>query len=385
MKSLLISCDYFPPEIGGISQLMNGITSALGPKYVCCLTGQRADTKKDRLDAGVRVYRRPAIFNAKWRALRGAAWAATIAEIMVRERPQVTQLSTAGEGERGIRLRKWFGLPFVIYAHGNEVLNAMQKGAHSLKVTLQAADRVLAVSQYTANLVQKLGIPPERIEIVHPGCDIKQFRPLSPSLDLKQKLLNRGPKEKVILTVGNLVPRKGHDMVIRALRRLREAVLEVTYLIVGEGPCRVALEKLTRQLGVHDRVVFAGRVPTEELPQIYAISDVFVMPSLERVDECDVEGFGIVFLEASACAKPVVGSRSGGIPDAVREGITGLLVNGEDPDEIAAALARILSDHDLAVRFGQQGREWISKNFGWSRTAEKVQCILEQVSQEKIL
>ncbi len=135
MKSLLICGDYFPPQMGGISQLMRGISSALGPDLVCCLTGQRANGAAIREDVGPRVYRRPAVFAAKAKYLRAAAWGATIAEIMVRERPKIAQLATAGEGPLGLWLRKWFGLPFIVYAHGNEVLSAMQPSGQKLRVS----------------------------------------------------------------------------------------------------------------------------------------------------------------------------------------------------------------------------------------------------------
>ena len=384
MKSLLISGTYFPPQTGGISHLMRGITSALGPDLVCCLTGQRANGAVTREDVGPRIYRRPAVFTAKAKYLRAAAWGATIAEIMVRERPKIAQLATAGEGPLGLWLRKWFGLPFIVYAHGNEVLSAMQPSGQKLQVGLRRADRVLAVSRFTANLVQKFGVFPDRIVIVHPGCDSDHFRPLCPTMELRQKLLGDRHKDKVILSIGNLVARKGHDMVIRALPRLRETVPEVTYLIVGEGSNRIQLENLAIALGVRDRVVFAGPL-AEDLPDIYALSDVFVMPSREQIEECDVEGFGLAFLEASACAKPVVGGRSGGIPDAIVDGVTGLLVNPHDPEDIANALARLLTNNHLAIRFGQQGRTWVVKYFGWNRIAGQVQGILQSVLQERSL
>src|SRR5262249_34921495 len=147
-----------PPQVGGISRLMSGITSALGPERVCCLTSQRASDTANREDLGVKVYRRPAVFNGKARSLRKAAWGATITEIMVSDRPKVVQLATPGEGPLGLWLRKWFGLPFLVYAHGNEVLNAMQPSGQKLRLGLQRADRVLAVSQFTANLVHKIGV-----------------------------------------------------------------------------------------------------------------------------------------------------------------------------------------------------------------------------------
>jgi phosphatidylinositol alpha-1,6-mannosyltransferase len=168
-------------------------------------------------------------------------------------------------------------------------------------------------------------------------------------------------------------------MVIRALPRLRESIPEVNYLIVGDGPYRPQLESLAEAMGVQDHVIFAGQVPTEELPDVYALSDVFVMPSRERLEVDDVEGFGIVFLEASACAKPVIGGRSGGIPEAIVDGVTGLLVDAHDPEDIGNALARLLTDRDLAIRLGQQGRLRVVHDFDWARVADQVEGILNSV------
>jgi len=384
MKSLLISSEYFPPQVGGISRLMGGITAALGPERVCCLTSQRVNDIADREDEdlGVKVYRRPAVFNGKTKFLRGAAWVATITEIMVSDRPKVVQLATAGEGPLGLWLRRWLGLPFVVYAHGNEVLNAILESGQKLRLGLQRADRVVAVSRFTASLVQKAGVSPDRIEVVHPGCDSERFRPLFPRMDLRQKLLGERHKDKVVLSVGNLVARKGHDMVLRALPRLRETVPDVTYLIIGEGSYRPQLENLAIALGVRNHVVFAGRL-AKGLPDIYALADVFVMPSREQLQECDIEGFGLVFLEASACAKPVVGGRSGGIPDAVADGLTGMLVDPHDSEEIANALVRLLTDEEFATRLGQQGRSWVLERFTWDGVGDKVQGILESVWRER--
>jgi phosphatidylinositol alpha-1,6-mannosyltransferase len=124
-------------------------------------------------------------------------------------------------------------------------------------------------------------------------------------------------------------------------------------------------------------------VADEDLPDVYALSDVFVMPSRERLEEKDVEGFGLVFLEANACAKPVIGGRSGGIPDAIVDGITGLLVDPQDPADIADALARLLVDKDLAIRLGRQGRSRVVRDFNWTRVGDRVQGILETIVWEK--
>ena len=378
MKSLLISSIYFPPQVGGISHFMASIASALGPEHVCCLTGIRANGSTGGVHFAPRVYRRPAAF-ARPTSLQAVGWGVTITEILLRERPKVVQLATVDEGYLGLWLQRWFNLPFVVYAHGNEILGAMQSDWPKPRLTLQQANRVLANSQFTANLVQQVGVHPDKIDIVHPGCDISRFRPLHPSPDLRQNLLGTRDRGRIILTVGGLVARKGHDMVIRALPRLRQTVPDVMYLIVGDGPYRTHLETLAVALGVQDHVIFAGKVPGEYLPDIYALSDVFVMPSREQLDVCDVEGFGIVFLEANACGKPVVGGRSGGIPDAIIDGVTGLLVNPHDPEDIANALARLLTDGDLAVRIGRQGRLRVASDFNWARLGRRVRGILDSI------
>lgn len=376
MKSLLISSMYFPPQVGGISHFMAAIGATLGPERVCCLTGVPAHGSTVGDAFGPRIYRRPAAF-AKLDYIQAVGWSTAIAQVMLQERPRAVQLATVSEGYLGLWLRRWLKLPFVIYAHGNEILGMMQDSWHKPRLALQQADRVLAVSQFTANLVRQVGVAPDRIEIVHPGCDVERLRPLHPRLDLQQKLLGPRCGNKVILTVGNLVARKGHDMVIRALPRVLQDVPEVTYLIVGDGPYRTQLETLAATVGIRDHVIFAGRVSEDALPDIYALSDVFVMPSRDQREVSDVEGFGLVFLEANACGKPVIGGRSGGIPDAIVDGVTGLLVNPDEPEDIAHALVQLLTNRDLTLRLGQQGRLRVARDFNWARVGDRVQRILD--------
>ena len=202
-------------------------------------------------------------------------------------------------------------------------------------------------------------------------------------MDLRKKLFGARYKDKVILTVGNLVARKGHDMVIRALPSLRKRVPDVSYLSVGEGPYRSQLETLAVGLGVQDRVIFAGRASADDLPHLYALCDVFVMPSREQQTAKDVEGFGIVFIEASACAKPVIGGRSGGISGAIVDRETGLLADPHDPKDISNVLSQILTDRNLGQQLGQQGRTRVAKNFTWSRIGERLQGILDHILREE--
>ncbi len=382
VKSLLISGIYFPPQVGGISHFMAAIASTLGPDQVCCLTGVSAGPNLVSEERSRKIYRRPRVF-AKSKAIQAMAGGAAITEILVREHPQVVQLATVSEGYLGLWMRRWFGLPFVIYAHGNEILEVLDSTWPKSRLALQQANRVIAVSRFTADCARKAGVLEDRIEIVHPGCDVNYFRPLDPRMDLRQRLLGARSDDRVILTVGNLVPRKGHDVVIRALPRLLSFGLKATYLIVGDGPHRTALEKLAQEAGVRSRVIFAGRLAFEDLPHVYALSDVFVMPCRQQLELHDVEGFGLVFLEANACGKPVVGGRSGGVGDAIVDGVTGLFVDPDDPEDVANAIRRILTDAEFAKRLGQQGRLRTVNEFSWTRVGDRLRDILASVEREK--
>jgi phosphatidylinositol alpha-1,6-mannosyltransferase len=300
-------------------------------------------------------------------------------EIKLREHPRVLQLATASEGYIGLWVKRMFGLPFVVWAHGNEILYALQTEWTKPRRAMMEAERILANSHYTAGLVEKVGVARERIEVIHPGCDLDTFRPVSLNEGLRRRLLAGRVGTPVIVTVGNLVERKGHDMVLRALPRVAREIPGVTYLIVGDGPNRASLEALAVEAGVRDRVVFAGQVPRDELPDVYALSDVFVMPSRARLDHADVEGFGMVFLEASACGKPVIGGHSGGISEAVVDGQTGFLVDPSDEGHIASRILEVLSDKTLATSLGDQGRRRVVASFGWEDVVGRLQTTLDSV------
>ncbi len=368
MKSLLISGVYYPPQVGGLSQFMSKLATTMGRERVCCLTGVSQNGRVSSREDGPRVYRFPTAFS-KSRYVRAVGRGAAITQIMVQERPQVTMLGSIDEGQIALTLRDWLKLPFIVFAAGNEILDVIEEKWPKPMLALQTADRVVAISRYTASFVERAGVDPSRIEIVYPGYDTNRFRPLQDRL--------------VILTVGNLVARKGHDTTIRSLPRLLQLVPDVTYLIVGDGPYRSQLETLATELGIRNRVIFAGRLADEDLAQLYALCDVFVMPSRAQLDEKDVEGFGIVFLEANACAKPVIGGRSGGVPEAIVDGVTGLLVDPNDSGELADAIARLLTDREFANRLGQQGRERAVNEFSWRRAADSVQGILDSVKREQ--
>jgi len=375
VKSLLISGEFFPPAIGGIPNYMASMVEALGPERVCCLTGVKADSRLDCDSRRPNVFRRPLVFS-KSTVLEGGAWLASLIEIMLKEHPRAVQLATLYDGHLGMWLQKWLGLPYVVYTHGNEVLNALQARGERHRLVLQRANCVLANSSYTADLVKQGGVQADRIEIVHPGCDAEEFRPYCPSSEYRQGILGRHAAGKVILTVGRLVSRKGHDRVIQALPRILKCHPDVCYLVAGDGPARQELDEISNRLGVADKVIFLDKVLDADLPLIYNLCDVFVMPSREDVAGSDVEGFGLVFLEANACNKPVVGAQSGGMADAIVDGETGLLVPPNDEMALTASICRLLGDATYMRRLGQQGRDRVVRDFGWRSIADRVDAIV---------
>lgn len=380
VRSLLVSNRYFPPQRGGISHFMGSVAIALGRDRVCCLTNAELGAEEGEVERqGVAVYRSPRAFSDQT-ITQALGLGLSYAQILFREHPQVVQLAMAYEGHIGLFGRRILGLPFVIYAHGNEVLDAIDSQWDKPKIALQQAARVFANSRFTADLVRQAGVDPRRVEIIHPGCNTEQFQPHQPSREFRERLLGRHWKNRILLTVG-LESMKGHDMVIKALPKLLQTFPDVTYLIVGGGS-QERLASLASECGVRGNVVFAGLVRQIDLPSVYSICDIFVMPSRQNLAKHSVEGFGMAYLEASASAKPVVGGRAGGVPDAVMDGITGLLVDPLDCEDIGQALGRLLSKPDYAQLLGEQGRSRTVNEFRWELVGKRIQSLLNRVVQE---
>jgi phosphatidyl-myo-inositol dimannoside synthase len=207
-----------------------------------------------------------------------------------------------------------------------------------------------------------------------PGVDIQAYHPGVDGAEVRRR--HQLADRPVVVCVSRLVPRKGQDTLIRALPAILRRVPDAVLLVVGGGPYRDRLHRLVRQAGVADSVRFTGSVPWSELPAHYAAGDVYAMPCRTRLGGLDVEGFGIVYLEASASGLPVVAGDSGGAPDAVRDGETGYVVDGRAPAAVADRVATLLADRDLARRLGAAGRAWVQRQWCWDTQAERMRDLL---------
>jgi phosphatidylinositol alpha-1,6-mannosyltransferase len=271
-------------------------------------------------------------------------------------------------GMAGLLTKFFLGFPYVVYPHGAEFLKYIHFPLKViLKMILKNADKIITNSYYTTSHVKKLGIPKNRIIQTLLGVDTKKFYPSQPDAEISKKYGLKG--KKIIITVCRLIERKGVDMVISALPRVLQTVPEAVFLIVGSGEDKERLEEIAREKGVRDKVIFAGNVSDEILVGLLNLSTLYAMPSREMLDKAMVEGFGISYIEASACGKPVIGGRSGGVSDAVIDGLTGILVNPEDVNEIAQKIIALANNKELAEKLGKQGLERVRKELSMEKIA----------------
>ncbi len=264
--------------------------------------------------------------------------------------------------------------PVVVYAHGEELTTWGNGGKYrAMRFTLTHADTVIANSDHTRATLVDMGVRPERIALIYPGVDTDVFRPGLSCEDLRKSVgVDQGCK--LILSVGRLSRRKGFDMVIRSLPLLSQQGLDVRYALIGIGEDQGYLSGLARELGVEERVKLLGHVSPEDLPRWYNACDVFVMPNREI--NGDNEGFGMVFLEAAACGRPVIAGQDGGTGSAVRDGETGFRVDGKRLESVAERLADVLGDGQLAAHLGQAGHARAHREFNWPSIAEKTWSLI---------
>ncbi|MFI6843447.1 glycosyltransferase family 4 protein [Kitasatospora sp. NBC_00085] len=261
--------------------------------------------------------------------------------------------------------------------HGHEAAWAQLPAARQLLRRIGAGtDTMTYLGEYTRSRIAGAVGPEAAARMVQlpPGVDEQTFHPESGGAELRRRL---GLADRpVVVCVSRLVPRKGQDTLIEAMPQILADVPDAVLLIVGDGPYRADLEKLADARGVRASVRFTGSVPWEELPAHYGAGDVFAMPCRTRRGGLDVEGLGIVYLEASATGLPVVAGDSGGAPDAVLEGETGYVVPGGSPAAAAERIVRLLNDEELRRRLGEAGRRWVDRSWRWDLLAGRLTSLL---------
>ena len=374
---LLMVSNTFPPVVGGLQTYALEVARGLAARcdaFAVAAPYTRGAFAHDRT-LPFRVHR--FVEAGEGLALSGIVPIATLARLGAFEVAFATHWAAAHAVLRAGRPRAVFTA-----AHGKELLirplarvPIAQRGYDSLRRrVLERSTGFFPVSSYTAGLLEQAGVEPARIVTVHNGVDPERFRPFDASA-LRAEL---GAIDRpVLLTVARLVPRKGIDTVLASLPRVLRDVPNALYVVAGDGPDRPRLERLAREHGVSASVRFLGAVPGD-IARYYNACDVFVMPA--RVEPEDVEGFGLVFLEAGACAKPVVGARAGGAVDAIVEGRTGLLVPPDDPAALASALSGLLRDEARRVAMGREGRTHVLADGTWDRAVDRIYAAIARLT-----
>lgn len=263
----------------------------------------------------------------------------------------------------------------VALSHGHEIWWAkIPVLKQLLRKIIKDVDHLGYLGQFTKSEVVKASNQIDKFVQIAPGIDTDHFMPKSARADLIKKY--RLEDRRVIVSVGRLVHRKGQDKLIESLPKILQSFPDAVLLLVGEGPIKQMLKNTAKQLGVTNQVIFAGRVQHIDLPDYICLGEVFAMPVRSRFAGLEVEGLGIVYLEASACALPVIVGNSGGATDAVIDSVTGLLVDGSDTDQIADAVCKLLTDQSRAKAMGLAGRGWVIENWQINTWSEKFNKLL---------
>jgi len=387
LPRLLVLTENFVPARGGSITWMLNTYSRFDPLGVVVVTSsQKGDARTDQT-LPFRVVRIPMTLN-DWDPTRPASlrWYLRVMWHVYRQchTHHVQQIHCAKvlpEGLVAWALRRCYGLPYLLYAHGEEILISLtsRKLAWLLPRIYRGAAAIIANSHHTKILLQNLGVEASKIHIIHPGVHIQSFCTSSEAVQLIRQKHHLGAAP-VLLTVGRMQRRKGQDMVIQALPRIRQKMPHVKYVMVGTGEELASLSTLTQELGVQDSVVFAGGVPDQELAAYYAACDVFIMPN--RQIGGDIEGFGIVYLEAGAAGKPVIGGKSGGTDDAIVDGVTGIRIDGNNRVEIADAVIDLLSTPERAKAMGACGRRRVENEFTWDAVAQRTRVLCAAIHRK---
>jgi len=379
MEILVITWNY-PPRRGGMEQLLAGLCDGLSKHHRLRVI----TTHADRLpaDEGGHVYRAtaPGLIAFFLFALRqGSA--------VLRENPNIRIVFGGSVLMTPIALilAKWLGRKSVIQAHGLDLIYRNIFYQSLVVSCLRFVDRVIANSHYTASLARRKGVTASRLTVIPPGIDWQRFQFNGDAESLKKARGLDG--KKILLFVGRLARRKGvKEFIERSMLDIVKQLPEACFVIVGENPTESlthrddvagAVRQVINTLKLSHFVHWLGGVSEDELTKVYAMSDVLVLPVLAL--DSDVEGFGMVALEAAAAGKPVVATMAGGVPDAVAGGESGILVQAGDYRGLTTAIVTLLQDSRVASRLGEGGRQRAANQFDWSIIVARYQAVFEQL------
>ncbi len=382
MRKTLLVTSQFPPAFGGVETHLYNFAKRLNPAKLLVLASEQENAGNFDKKQNYQTIRAEFLYPSKW---IWPQWLPLLKKIKQLVKQEKIEHILAGQvlpvGTAAMIAAQTFDISYSVYTYALDIELPKQnpRHRHTLKKVLGNASRIFTISEDTKRRIRELDIPEKKIIKITPGLDLAEFLPPASRLaeqteQLRQRYNLAG--KKVILTIGRLVARKGQDTVIQALPAILKEEPLAHYVIAGGGEFESRLKKLVRQLNLSDHVTFTGKFRDEEKAAWYNLCDIFAM--ISRVEQkTDIEGFGIVYLEANALGKPVVAGRSGGVEDAVIGNQTGLLV--QDPTNIhetARSILNVLHDPELASRLGLNGKKRVSADFDWNNLAKRLESYL---------
>jgi len=390
MPTLLLT-EMFPPKTGGSSRWFWEIYRRLPREEFVIAAGE--DPRQAEVDQfhNLRVIRLP-LQSSEWGVFSrsGLTWYWGLmkrfgAILKSEDIDQIHCGRSLPEGWIAWMLKQRYGLPYACYVHGEEV-NAVSVGKPTgiftsrqlrwmIRKVVAGSKFVIANSRNTQQiLLRDLKVPHSKIHVMYPGVDTGRFVVTEQNEVIRRRL--GWNDRQVVLTVGRLETRKGHDQLILALRSMRKLIPNILYAIVGTGEREQFLRSLVKKEGLSHYVQFLNEVNDEELVQCYQQCDVFVLPNRQIGN--DIEGFGMVLLEAQACGKPVIAGASGGTEETMRIPQTGRVILCDGPHELQKVIVELLNDRELRSRMGQAARQWVVENFDWTPLSRQARALFQQ-------
>jgi phosphatidylinositol alpha-1,6-mannosyltransferase len=379
VSTLLVS-EVFPPRTGGSGRWFWEVYRRLPRADYLIAAGEDAQQAAFDATHDLRVVRVPLTMRAwglrSFHGLVGYGRGLKVLRSLVRT--EAVDTLHCGrclpEGVMALAIKRLTGVPYLCYVHGEDIGTARTSRELTWLVrrVLRGAQLLIANSKSTERMLrEQWAVPAERLQVLHPGVDTARFVPASFDRACRDRMGWSG--RPVVLTVGRLQQRKGHDQMIRALPRIIEKVPDVLYAIVGDGAERERLQILAAQTGVVGHVQFLGEISDDQLVSCYQQCDLFALPNYQVGG--DIEGFGMVLLEAQACGKPVLAGASGGTAETMHAGRTGQVLDCERVGPLAGCVASLLLDRERSQQMGSAARQWVVERFDWealSREAERI-------------
>ncbi|MEO7124953.1 MAG: glycosyltransferase family 4 protein [Nakamurella sp.] len=373
MRRTLLVTNDFPPRVGGIQSYVHELASRLAADRLTVLASDYPGSAQFDRDQPFAVVRYPSSMLLPTAGVKRMA-----ADLIRSNRIDAVWFGAAAPLGLMTPYLRSVGIHKVVAStHGHEVGWSMLPGTRQMLRRIGSeSDVVTFVSRYSRRRISVACGPNAALEALSPGVDATLFRPDSAARAQIRSRYGLGDAPTVVC-VSRLVPRKGQDVLIAVWPTVVRSHPGARLLIVGGGSDETRIRKLAAGSVVSHLITLTGRVPYAELPAHYQAGDIFAMPCRTRGRGLDVEGLGIVFLEASACGLPVIAGASGGAPETVIDGETGLVVNGRSQSDLARALVRLLADPDLAARWGAAGRTWVRTQWTWAASAERLAALLD--------